>query len=56
MEYLLLLGIMVVIALTAFRNLLPQAFIQTNAHFDIAATNIIGPVPTRGAHMAGPFP
>ncbi len=56
MEYLLLLGIMVVIALTAFRTLLPQAFLQTNAHFDISVVNIIGNQSAPNAHMVGPFP
>lgn len=56
MEYLLLLGIMVVIALTAFRNLLPQAYIKTNQHFNIALINLAGPPPSSFAGLGGPFP
>lgn len=55
-EYLLVLGIMVVIALTAMRNLLPQAYIKTNQHFNIAMTNLVGPAPDSLAGVGGPFP
>jgi hypothetical protein len=43
MEYLILLGVMVVIALTAFRTLVPGAQSETNQAFTSASANIIGP-------------
>lgn len=54
LEYLLLLGVMVVIALTAFRVMLPDAFIRTNGHFSNASTQIIGHLPK--TYRGGPFP
>jgi len=54
MEYLILLGLMTVIALTAFRTMVPTAVQETTGHFEIASTNIVGDLPT--THTGGPFP
>ena len=53
MEYLILLGIMTVIALTAFQTLLPNVVVRTNGHFNVAAANIVGDLPD--SLMAGPW-
>lgn len=54
MEYLILLGLMTVIALTAFRTMLPAALSEVNGHFTIAATNIVGN--QAQTSMTGPWP
>ena len=54
LEYLILLGLMTVIALTAFRTMIPTAVQQTNGHFGVAAQNIVGNVPI--TDIEGPFP
>ena len=54
MEYLILLGIMTVIALTAFKTLVPDAVSYTNGHFNIAAGNIVGEPPK--VNIGGPWP
>lgn len=54
MEYLILLGIMTVIALTAFQTLVPDAVSRTNGHFNVAAVNIVGDLPQTS--IGGPWP
>ena len=54
MEYLIVLGLLTVIALTAFRTLLPNAVEETDGHFREAAVNIVGNTATTGIN--GPFP
>jgi Flp pilus assembly pilin Flp len=54
MEYLILLGIMTVIALTAFQTLVPDAVSRTNGHFNVAAANIVGGLPQTS--IGGPWP
>ncbi len=54
MEYLLLLAVMVVLALTAFRTMLPEVFYRTNGHVGNAITNMVGDVPKTS--IIGPFP
>ncbi len=54
MEYLLMLGVMVVIALTAFRTMIPAAVNETEGHFNLSVTNIIGNVARTS--ISGPFP
>lgn len=54
MEYLIILGIMTVIALTAFRTLVPDAVSYTNGHFNVAVINIAGEQPQ--VSIGGPWP
>ncbi len=56
MEYLLLLGVMVVIALSAFHNntMLSEVFIRTNGHFVNASAAIVGNI--ANPSVGGPFP
>jgi len=54
MEYLILLAVMVVIALTAFRTLVPGAQSETNQAFIGASANIIGNVAKTS--IDGPWP
>ncbi len=54
MEYLIVLGLMTVIALTAFRTMVPTALEKTKGHFNAAAVNIIGDLPD--SHAGGPWP
>lgn len=54
MEYLLSLGALVVVALIAFRTLVPTAVMETNGHFTGGAINIVGDAPK--ANVGGPWP
>ena len=53
-EYLLLLSVMVILALTAFRTMLPEVLVKTNGHFGNAVTNMVGDLPASSVN--GPFP
>ncbi len=55
-EYLLLLALMVIIALTAFRNLLPGAQVETNAAFNGAFASIVGEPAVNKTSVNGPWP
>lgn len=54
MEYLLLLAVMAVLALTAFHTMLPEVYIKTNGHFSNVVTNMVGDLPNPSE--TGPFP
>ena len=54
MEYLILLGVMTIIALLAFKNLLPLSIVETNSRFTEASKNIIGNAAK--TTRDGPFP
>lgn len=45
MEYLIVLGLLTVIALTAFRTLVPSSVQETSGHFRAAGQNIVGDLP-----------
>jgi hypothetical protein len=53
-EYLLLLSVMVILALTAFRTMLPEVFYRTNGHVGNAISNMVGEIPQTGE--SGPYP
>lgn len=53
-EYLVLLGVMVAIALTSFGTLIPAARNETNTFFKGAFTNIIGE--NAVTSVTGPWP
>ena len=54
-EYLILLGVMVVIALTAFRTMVPSAQQETNLAFAAASANIIGNAAITSKNGPWPF-
>ena len=56
LEYLLMLGLLTVIALTAFHTMVPTAVRLTNGHYLQAAGDIVNGVSSTGAGVGGPFP